>query len=707
MRSVEQVDPFIGTDNTFAFGHGNTLPIMARPWGNHHWSPANSTRDGDPWFFQYRENGFHGLRLTHQPSPWMRDWGHATLMPQSGGRRTRLPDRQVVLPSRWLDLRPHRFRCVLPEQGIIWEAAPTRHGLAFRVTWQSDGPRRLILDSAPSGSAGPDFASVVAVRPDSSEMVLQARNMPSSTHPAFSLHLVLRSGLTPIGGGVFGPEGDFDGMLHGQGPARGGWLELPPGSGPVSFWLAASFIDEDSARHLLGQDLVGRSVEEVTDEGAQEWNRLLDRLELAGDEPLAPLARSFQYRTLLFPRRLDEPDPLGKPRHRCPDTGRIVSGIRVTDNGFWDTARTVYPWLALLYPDRLPDLLEGWVAGARATGWFPSWASPGHRVCMTGSYADAVFADALARGIGGWDPAEVLGYLRRHTEEPVPDDAPFGRVALDAYRKLGYVPFERIPKATARTLDYAYGDWCLARIANVVGRQEDRFRDGCRMRAGNWRTVLDPVSGFFRGRHADGSWLEPFDPTEWGGAFVEGSAWQFAWHVPHQPEELIAARGGRTRAKAFLAQLFNTQPAYKVGSYGHAIHEMREMAAVDFGQYAHSNQPSHFTLPYWAHCGEIDTLVHWRDRVCLELHRACPDGYPGDEDNGEMSAWWLCAAIGLFPDCPGRESWLVLPTLFKHCVLHVPNRPRLDLSPGTGGGPDRPVGSWMTHQALVDSEPEQ
>jgi putative alpha-1,2-mannosidase len=682
MRTVERVDCFMGTDNNRDFGHGNLLPLMALPWGTHHWSPANA--EPDSWFFQYCAHDFHGLRLTHQPSPWMADWCSATIMPQSGSGRYSRQDRSVILPSAQLDCRPHRFGCVLPTEGIEWQAAPSMHGLAMRLRWRMDGPRRLIVDSARANPSYGDLdgrgdhESHLRVDPARGEVILRTRGGGGRMHPDFALHLIVRCEVPGIGGGYFDADGQREGQLEADRPALGGWLELPPGHGALRCWAAASFISAEAARELLEAQVAGREVEAVADAAAATWDGLLDRLELPeADDAQRAMAATMCYRTLLFPRRLDEPGPDGAPRHRCPDTGSVRSGVRVTDNGFWDTARTVYPWYSLLCPEQLPTILQGWLEGARSTGWLASWASPGHRSCMTGSYSDAVFADAWARGIPGWDPAEALHYLRRHVEDPVPDGTPYGREGMDAYLEHGYVPHERISKAVARTLDYAYGDWCLARVAEAAG--DHAFAASCDHRAGAWAQVLCPQTGFFRGRHADGSWLEPFEPLAWGGPYVEGSAWQFAWHVPHQPQALITARGGPIAARRFLQRLLDEPPCFGIGTYPHVIHEMREMAAVDFGQYAHSNQPSHFTLPYLAHCGDPGAFGRWTHRVCSELHRLAPDGYPGDEDNGELSAWWLLAALGLFPDCPGRAQWLTVRPVFRHAILRVPGRPPLEL----------------------------
>lgn len=670
MSTTALVDPLIGTDSHHDLSFGNVLPITALPWGTHHFAPVNA--DDARWFFQYRAWRFQGLRLTHQPSPWMGDWCHATVMPQSGPLRPRGDERAIDVASRDLACTPHRFACMLPSAGIALTAAPTMHGLAMQVRFTGHGPRRIILDSAAAGSERGGHATTVQINVDRGEVVLTTAS-GANLHDDFRLHLVLRiSGATVRGGGIFDSDGEHSDQSTAAGAALGAWLELDPDTTVAEIRLAGSFIDTPAARRLLAAELGDHSVNQVANAAQATWDALLDRLETPGLDPdRERLLRTAIYRTLLFPRRLDEPDDAGQPRHRCPDTGVVRAGVRVTDNGFWDTARTVYPWYALFCPDHLPTILEGWLAGARSTGWLASWASPGHRSCMTGSYSDAVFADALARGISGWDPAEALQYLRRHVEVPVSEHDAFGRLGIADYLAHGYVPVEACTKATARTLDYAYGDWCLATVATAAG--DHAFAASCRERAGWWRNVFDPATGFFRGRQRDGSWQEPFDPLTWGGPFVEGSAWQFAWHVPHDHAGLIAAHGGPTRAHAALERLLAEPPRFHVGTYGTVIHEMREMAQANFGQYAHSNQPSHFTLPYLAHCGATGPWRRTVQRVLTELHRPQPDGLPGDEDNGELSAWWLCAALGLFPDCPGSDGWLRVRPLIRTWRLRRPD----------------------------------
>lgn len=694
---LDDVNCFMGTDSSWDFSHGHTLPLMGLPWGAHHWTPVNCYDTALP--FRYYERGFHGLRLTHRPSPWMGEWCEATIAPQSGNRRCRPEERVVDLASERLALRPHRFSLSLPEENVEWVAAPSQHGAAMQFNWRGRGPRRIIFQGG--GAAGNGYPpSSVDLALGWDEIRLRTRTGAGGMHADFALYLVARFDRPGRGGGAFDLTREIPDLLALEGPGAGAWVDFPDSCERIRVWMAASFIGFEEASRLLDAEVAHREVAEVEAQAGRIWNHYLERLEFPeANHDQRRLAASLMYRTLLYPRRIDEADAHGVPQHRCPDTGEVRRGVRVTDNGFWDTARTVYPWYSLFCPEVLPDILEGWLNGARSTGWMASWATPGHRTCMTGSYIDAVFADAVARGIDVPAPKEAFAYLRRHAEEPVSDEAPYGRIGLDAYLKHGFVPLERVNKSTARTLDYAYGDWCLARFAVRMG--ERQFAQAYDERSRNWHHGLCPRTGFFRGRRADGSWQEPFNPIEWGGPFVEGSAWQFAWHVPHHPRELIAARGGQKSALAFLQRLFDEPPRYEMGSYGKVIHEMAEMEAVNFGQYAHSNQPSHFTLPYFAQCGAPDRLQHWMDRVIRELYRPTPDGYCGDEDNGELSAWALGAIVGLFPPCPGRGDWLCLRPAFGRIVLRVPGRSALELAPSRDGERDSAIGELVNHADIV------
>lgn len=672
---LDLVNPLMGTRSVREFSRGNTLPLVQRPWAMTAWSPVTSD---DPWFFYPDLPKLRGLRATRQPSPWMGDYGGFTLCPQTGplvtdpGRRAsayRL-DRSVVAP--------HRLKTEFLRYRVTAELAPSERTAVLRLTYAEAGACRLLIE-VPQGEVVFDAVS--------GEVRGQSTAAAGGVPPGFagSFLLVFDRPVARSGG-----EGSL------------AWVEfdLPRGA-VVEVRIATSFLGLDQARVTLGRELGTRTLEQVAEEGAAAWNRLLSRLEIeGGTDAQRRTFYSCLYRTLCFPRKVHEFDEKGDPVHLDFGSGRAVPGVLCADNGFWDTHRTVYPLYALAYRDELPEILEGWVQVSRDTGWMPTWPSPGHRACMIGTHIDAVFAEAVSKGIEGFDLDAAWTGLRRHAFE-APPGAEVGRPDLKDYLKLGYLPEGKGVHSVSATLDYAYGDWCLAQIARRLGREEDVRTLGDRSK--RWQNLFDPSMGFFRPKDPDGSWTDGFNPLAWGGAFVEGSAWQCGWAVPHDPEGLIAALGGAEVALARLDTLLALKPMFHLGAYSEEIHEMTEMAVVDFGQYAHSNQPSHGILWFYALAGRPDKTERLTRRVLDELYH--PEaGFCGDEDNGEMGAWYIWAALGLYPLCPGSPDYILGSPLFPRAKIDSGDGKSLVIE-APGNGPQTPLVARRTLANVVLTDP--
>ena len=428
-----------------------------------------------------------------------------------------------------------------------------------------------------------------------------------------------------------------------------------------------SFIGADQAEANLSQEVGDSSFDEVRKQTAEAWERELSRIDVSGGTERQ--RRTFYtglYRALLWPQTMHEPTD-GGPRHFSPFDGQVHDGVMCAGNGFWDTHRTVYPLLALAWPRKYGEILQGWVNAAAQGGWFPRWSAPGYAACMVGTHLAAVVADAVARGIGGFDVEAAYAAMRRDAIEPGDERGRWGRQGLPFYLENGYVDDDAEPDSVARTLDYAYNDWCCAQVAAHLGRSDDaaHFAE----RAGNWRNVFDPATKFMRPRGRDGAFKEPFDPYRWGGAYVEGGPWQYRFCVPHDPEGLADAMGGVDVLVAEIERMVAEPPRFHVGSYPREIHEMTEMAAIDFGQYAHSNQPVHGVLWLPARLGRPDVTDRLVRRVLDELYS--PDGYCGDEDNGEMAAWYVLASLDRFPQCPGDGRPTATPMLWDGATINA------------------------------------
>jgi predicted alpha-1,2-mannosidase len=349
------------------------------------------------------------------------------------------------------------------------------------------------------------------------------------------------------------------------------------------------------------------------------------------------------------------------------------------DHGYWDLFRAWYPMMSILFPERLGEILQAWVNAYTEGGWLPQFPAPGYRSCMTGSFIDAVFADAAVKGIEGFNLREAYAGMKKHATQPGNPGKGYGRAGIEDYQRLGYIPADRVKQSVAETADAAYADFCIAQVAAVLNERDDHrvFLE----RSKNWRNLFDDSVKFLRGKNADGSWLSPFDQFAWGSPYVEGSAWQHRWDAPHDIAWLVEALGGDQAAVKALDQMLSLPPRFDVGAYQKEIHEMSEMASVPFGQYAHSNEPVHHLLYIYPHVGRPDRAQYWVRRVLTELYSS--DCFPGDEDTGAMSAWFILSALGFYPLCPGKPEYTLGSPLFSEAVVHLPQQRTLRIeAPG-------------------------
>lgn len=626
MNLTSKINLLQGTSSDREFSRGNTFPLVARPWGLHHWSLQ--TAEG-PWMFHPEHRKLQGVRLTHQPSPWMNDYGNMLIAPFTGPLCEEITHQASAY--RINSLGPSYLKAELLRYGIALEMTPTERGALFvftrlgaqalRVRFFFEGPHEV--------GGTPDETCYVGV----------SRNHTGGVAGDFGLHFAAAFSVAPQAC---------------EPAAKGCIFVFPQNVDRLELRLAGSFISQDQARTTLKMELRQKDLPTIAGEGEAIWNALLGRIAFeARDKDQERTFYSCLYRCLLFPRFLDEKTEDGRSIHYSPYDGRIHDGPLCADSGFWDTYRTLYPLLALAYPDKLRLMLEGWLNACRESGWSPKWPSPGARDCMIGTHYNVIVADAVARGITDWNVEEAFSYLWKDATEPA-ENGFFGRVGLKEYVDLGYVPADKFPYAASATLDYAYDDFCIGRVARFLGKTKEAQE--MERRALNYRNVFDPAVGFMRGRLSDGNWLAPFCEFKWGNAYIEGGAWQHTFNVPHDPAGLATLFGGKKGLCDKLDAMLATPPHFSIGNYPSEIHEMTEMAMANFGQYAHSNQPVHHFLFLYDWAGQPEKTTHWVHRVANELYS--PKHFPGDEDNGEMAAWYVFACLGLFPRCPGTADWV-------------------------------------------------
>lgn len=656
------VNPLQGTDSHHGFSTGNTLPLVALPHGMVAWTPQS---DDGRWIFDLRAPKLQAFRATHQPSPWMADYGQFMLAATSGERPPLgYDDTSSSYRKDDTQSRPHHFRTYLLRHGIDAEVTPTLRGGAFRFTYHQ-GPHAWLAFRLGSGNA-------LRVDP------LQRRVYGTS---------IAHSGGVPANfGNTFVADIGAEILDFGRAPGvESAWLWLKlrrPASRQVVVRIGTSFISEAQAALNLDRELGRRSFASLLSSARATWDERLSVIELKGatDTQLRTFY-SCLYRCFLFPRLWHEVNERNAVVHFSPFSGQVHPGPLYTDIGFWDVHRTLMPLLTLLAPDLLGDMIQGWVNAYREGGWLPSWASPGYRTCMVGSHGTAVIADAYRKGVRNFAIADAYAAIRKDALIAPPSEA-VGRTGIADYIRLGYVPADRFAHSVARTTDYAHCDFAAGVLARDLGHAADARLFSTR--AFNYRQVFHRRSGFLRGRQGDGTWRQPFDEFEWSRDYIEGSAWQHTWAVPHDAAGLIKLMGGSRAFVAKLDRMLALPPRFTTGNYPTEIHEMTEMAAARFGQYAHSNQPVHHVLYLYTSAGRPDRTQHWVRRIVDESYT--PDRFPGDEDNGEMSAWYVLSTLGLFPLTVGHPAYVLGSPRFPEVKINLPSGGQFTLE--TDGNPE-------------------
>ncbi|MBS1370418.1 MAG: glycoside hydrolase family 92 protein [Lentisphaeria bacterium] len=662
-RLIHLVNLKQGTDSTFYFSTGNTLPLTAVPFGMNHWSIQTDT-DDPCRFFNPRSRSFRGLRLTHQPSPWIRDYASLLLFPQTGELLTGKGLTAYFEPDEQ-ELCPHRLRLRLRRDHSELRFAPTSRCGVLEIDFPAGAAKRLVIVPG-TGERELEAGHGFRLRDGGAEGFVT--NHSGGVTADFKFHYVMNFDCPPSG------------MTEQEGAYA---VEFPPGTTRLTVRIGSSFISAEQARHSLEREVGSAEYAGIAARGGELWDRELNRIEI----PDAPererrIFYSCLYRTLLFPREFHEIDAAGNMVHYSPFGGGVHPGPLYTDNGFWDTHRTLYPLFSLLFPARLAEMLEGFLNAAREGGWFPRWCSPGYRSCMTGTHADAVFADAVMKELPGFDWREAYRFMLKDATEPGDAGGLYGRGALREYAQFGFVPDDLHAHSASQTMDYAAHDAMIALVAEKLGDPAGSAL--LKRRSGCYRNLFNPATGALQARRSDGTFT-PFDPVEWSRAYIEGSSWQCGFAVPHDPEGFMALLGGREAMVARLDEMLAAPPDYRVGAYGCEIHEMVEMAAADFGQYAQSNQPVHHVLWFYTLAGRRELAARHVHRVARELYT--PDAFPGDEDNGEMAAWYIWAAAGFYPFCPGKPEFVAHAPMFPRLVFHLENGETLTVRPAGKGGP--------------------
>ena len=666
---VELVNPLMGTDSDYRLSNGNTYPAIAFPWGMNFWTPQTRPM-GNGWAYTYDDSKIMGIKQTHQPSPWINDYAAFSLMAETGTLKIKEETRASWFSHKAETAKPYYYKVYLADYDVTAEVTPTERSAVFRFTFPESDSSYILLDAF-------NKRSMVKIIPSERKIIGYCRNNHGGVPQNFHNYFVA----------VFDRDFTSAATFHGDTLEAAKLEQVGYHSGAVvrfktkkdekiNVYVASSFISPEQAELNLKRETGEKSFEKIMKEARETWNRELGRIKIeGGTDDQQRTFYSCLYRMTLFPRGFYEIDKKDKVVHYSPYNGEVLPGYLFTDNGFWDTFRALFPFTTIMYPALNSRIMEGLVNTYRESGWLPEWASPGHRDCMLGSNSASLIADSYLKGIKGYDIETLYEAIIKNTKNEGPVSS-VGRRGASYYNTLGYIPYNvGINENVARTLEYAYDDFCIWKLAQKLKRPKEEIEIFAG-RAMNYKNVFDPGRKLMRGRNEDGTFQSPFSPYKWGDAFTEGNSWHYTWSVFQDVAGLIKLMGGREAFIAKLDSVFEVPPVFDYSYYGSVIHEIREMQIMNMGNYAHGNQPIQHMIYLYDFAGEPwKTQYHVRE-VLDKLYNYTPDGYCGDEDNGQTSAWYVFSALGFYPVTPGTGEYALGSPLFDRVTLYLENGKR-------------------------------
>ena len=703
---TQYVNPLMGTQSSYELSTGNTYPAISRPWGMNFWTPQTG-KMGNGWQYVYTANKIRGFKQTHQPSPWINDYGQFSIMPVVGKPEFDEEKRASWFSHKGEVARPHYYKVYLAEHDVVTEMTPTERAVLFRFTFPENEHSYIVVDAFDKGSH-------IKVLPEQNKVIGYTTRNSGGVPQNFKNYFVIEFDKPFTYKATFANQSLNENVLEQTADHTGAVIGFKTQKGEiVHARIASSFISPEQAMLNL-QELGNDSFNALVQKGKDAWNEVLGKIEVeGGDLDQYRTFYSCLYRSLLFPRKFYELDANGNPVHYSPYNGEVLPGYMYTDTGFWDTFRCLFPFLNLMYPSMNKEMQEGLINTYKESGFFPEWASPGHRGCMIGNNSASVLVDAYMKGVKVDDVKTLYEGLIHGTGNVHPQISSTGRLGHEYYNKLGYVPYDvKINENTARTLEYAYNDWCIYQLAKTLNRPKKEQKLFAQ-RAMNYRNVFDKESNLMRGRNEDGQFQSPFSPLKWGDAFTEGNSWHYSWSVFHDPQGLIDLMGGETSFVNMLDSVFAVPPLFDESYYGQVIHEIREMTVMNMGNYAHGNQPIQHMLYMYNYSGQPWKAQHWIREVMDKLYTPAPDGYCGDEDNGQTSAWYVFSSMGFYPVCPGTDEYILGTPYFKQMKLHLENGKTITISAPENGDDKRYISSmtlngkehtknYLTHEELMN-----
>ncbi|RKS96352.1 GH92 family glycosyl hydrolase [Chryseobacterium defluvii] len=705
LSPVDYVNPLMGTQSKPSLSNGNTYPAIGLPWGMNLWTPQTG-KMGDGWAYTYDADKIRGFKQTHQPSPWMNDYGAFAIMPGVGKPKFKEDDRASWFSHKAEVATPYYYSVYLADINVTTEFTPTERAAFFKFDFPKTDSAFVVIDALNKGS-------YIKILPKERKILGYTTKYSRGKYENFKNYFVIQ----------FNKDFDLttawkdDQFVNGQ-------LEITSdhAGAVVGFKLknkeavyakvASSFISFEQAELNLSREIGQRNFEQVKTDAKNIWNKTLGKIEVKGgtDQQMRTFYSSL-YRTLFFPQKLYEIDTQNKIKHWSPYNSKILDGRMFAGTGFWDTFRALYPFLNLVYPSMNAEMQEGLANAFKEGGFLPEWSSPGYSDIMIGNNSASVVADAYIKGLRGYD-IETLWQAVKHGADHEGPVSAVGREGVEYYNTLGYVPYDvKINENAARTLEYAYDDFAIYQLGKALGKPESEI-EIYKKRAYNYKNLFDPESGLMRGKNKDGKFQSPFNPFKWGDAFTEGNSWHYTWSVFQDIDGLSKLMGGKKKFEAKLDEVFSLPPIFDDSYYGSVIHEIREMQIMNMGQYAHGNQPIQHMIYLYNYAGAPYKTQYWVRQVMDKLYYATPDGYCGDEDNGQTSAWYVFSALGFYPVTPATDQYVLGAPLFKQAIVHLENGKKIEIKAPQNSNKNLYVKSlnvnlqpysknWLSHKELM------
>ncbi|WP_321290113.1 GH92 family glycosyl hydrolase [uncultured Sunxiuqinia sp.] len=665
LQPVDFVNTLMGTDSEFKLSNGNTYPAIALPWGMNFWTPQTN-KMGDGWVYGYDANKIRGFKQTHQPSPWINDYGQFSLFPLTGDLKITGEERGSWFSHKAEVAKPHYYKVYLADYDVVTEITPTERAAMFRFTFPENEESRVLIDAF-------DRGSYIKLIPSENKIIGYTTRNSGGVPENFKNYFVVVFDKPFVESAVWSKDKIVDGKTELQDDHVGAALLFKTQKGEkIHARVASSFISYEQAERNL-KELGDDSFDQIKEKGETIWNEELSRIAVEGgtDDQMETFY-SCLYRVLLFPRKFYEFDTNGDVVHYSPYNGEVLPGYMFTDNGFWDTFRAVFPFFNLMYPSLNEQIQEGLANAYKESGFLPEWASPGHRNCMIGSNSATLIADAYLKGGRGYDIETLWDAVVKNSKTAGPMSS-VGRFGVDYYNELGYVPYNvGVNENVARTLEYAFADFCIYQLGKELGKPEDEITIFAK-RSQNYKNVFDDETKLMRGKNEDGTFQKPFSPFKWGDAFTEGNSWHYTWSVFHDVQGLVDLMGGKKEFVNMLDSVFVVPPIFDNSYYGGTIHEIREMQIMNMGNYAHGNQPIQHMIYLYNYAGEPWKTQKWVREVMDKLYTPQADGYCGDEDNGQTSAWYVYSAMGFYPVTPAVDQYVIGAPLFKKITIQLEN----------------------------------